>query len=86
MGRTPCVHAFGHWMAHLSTIFVMVGLSDMIRFGSLEFPTLPPVGMSVSPIFVQLQTFLFGSLGFIVDWLGVLHLWEEALILASTGG
>ena len=81
-----CVHAFGHWMAHLSTIFVMAGSRDTIRFGSLEFPTLPPIGMWVPPVFVPLQTFLFGSLDFVADRLGVLSLREEAFIPASTGG
>ena len=51
MGKTSYVHAFGHWMAHLSTIFIMMGSSDMTRFGLLEFPTLPPIGMWVSPVF-----------------------------------
>jgi len=46
-------------MAHLSTIFDMAGSSDMIRFGSLEFSTLSPVGMWVPPVFEPLQTFLF---------------------------
>ena len=73
-------------MAHLSTIFGMAGSSDTICFGSLEFPTLPPVGMWVPPVFEPLQTFLFGSLDFIADQLGVFRLREEALILASTGG
>ena len=86
MGRTPCVHAFGHRMAHLFAIFGMAGSSNTIRFGSLEFPTLPLAGMWVPPVFVPLQTFLFESLDFIADQLGVLRLCEEALVLASTGG
>ena len=43
---------FGHWMAHFSTTFAMADLGEMIRFGSLEFPALPPVGMWVPPVFV----------------------------------
>ena len=73
-------------MAHLSAIFIMTGSSDMIRFSSPEFPMLPPVGMWVSPVFQPLQTFLFGSLDFVADHLGVLCLPEEALVSASTGG
>ena len=73
-------------MAHISTIFGMAGSSDIIRFGSLEFPTLPPVGMWVPPIFEPLETFLFGSLDFVADQLGILCLREEVLVLASTGG
>ena len=73
-------------MAHLSTIFGMVGSSDTIRFGSLEFPTLPLAGMWAPPVFVPLQTFLFGSLDFVANQLGVLRLHEEALVPAPTGG
>ena len=73
-------------MAHLSTIFDMVGSSDTIRFGSLEFPTLSLVGMWVPPVFKPLQTFLFESLDFIADQLSVLRLHEEALVPMSTGG
>ena len=54
-------------MAHLSAIFGMTGSSDTIRFGSLEFPTLPPVGMWVPPVFEPFQIFLFGSLDFVTD-------------------
>ena len=67
MGRTSCVHAFGHRMAHLSAIFIMTGSSDTIRFGSLEFPMLPPVGMWVPPVFELSQTFLLESVDFIAD-------------------
>ena len=71
-------------MAHLSAIFVMTGSSDTIRFGSLEFSTLPPVGIWVPPVLELSQTFLFGSLDFVTDQLGILCLREEALVLAST--
>ena len=54
-------------MAHFSAPFAMVGSSDTIRFGSLEFPVLPPIGMWVPPVFEPSQDFLFGSLDFIAD-------------------
>ena len=73
-------------MAHLSTIFGMASLSDTICFGSLEFPTLPLDGIWVPPVFVPLQTFLFGCLDFVADQLGVLRFCEEALVLAPTRG
>ena len=77
---------FGHRMAHFSTILAMAGSSDTTRFGSLVFPVLPPVGMWVPPVFEPSQAFLFGSLDFITDRLGVLHLREEALVPAPVGG
>ena len=73
-------------MAHLSTIFGMAGSSDTIRFGSLEFPALSPIGMWVPPVFESSQAFLLGSLDFIADRLGILHLHEEALFLAPVRG
>ena len=73
-------------MAHFSATFAMAGSSDMTRFGSLEFPALPPVGMWVPPVFEPSQAFLFGSLDFVADRLGVLHLHEEALVPAPIGG
>ena len=42
--------------------------------------------MWVPPVFEMLQTFLFGSLDFVADQLYVLHLHEEVLVLAPTGG
>ena len=79
-------NTFGHRMTHFSSTFVVVGSSDMTRFGSLEFPALPPIGMGVPPISEPSQAFLFGSLDFVADRLGVLHLREEALAPASIGG
>ena len=73
-------------MAHFSATIAMTGSSDTTRFGSLEFPTLPPVEMWVPPVFKPSQAFLFESLDFVADWLGVLHLREEAHILAPVGG
>ena len=73
-------------MAHFFTTPAMTGSGDTIRFGSLEYPALSPVGMRVPPIFEPSQAFLFGSLDFVADRLGVLHLREETRDLASIGG
>ena len=73
-------------MAHFSATFAMAGSGDTTRFNSLEFPILPPVGIWVPPVFEPSQAFLFGSLDFIADRLGVLHLREEALVLTLFGG
>ena len=80
------VHAFGHRMAHFSAIFGTAGSSDTTRFGSLEFPALSPAGMRVPSVFEPSQAFLFGSLDFVANLLGVLHLHEEALVSAPVGG
>jgi len=77
---------FGHRMAHFSTIFTIVGSSKTTRFGSLEFPALPPDGMWVPLIFKPSQAFLYGSLDFVADRLSVLHLHEEPLVLAPVKG
>ena len=71
-------------MAHFSTTFAMAGSGDTTRFSSLEFPALPLVGMRVPPIFEPSQAFLFRSLDFIADRLGILHLREEASLLKSS--
>ena len=73
-------------MVHFSAIFAMAGSSDTTRFGSLEFPALPPVGMWVPPVFEPSQAFLFGILDFVADRLGILCLREETLIPAPVGG
>ena len=75
-----CSILFGHRMAHFSATFAMAGSSDMTPFGALEFPALPPIEMWVPPVFEPSQAFLFGSLDFITDRLGILHLREEALV------
>ena len=77
---------FGHRMAHFTATLATASSSDTTRFGSLEFPAPPPVGMWVPPIFEPTQTFLFRSLDFVADQLGVLRLYEEALVLAPIGG
>jgi len=73
-------------MAHFSATFALAGTSDMTHFSSLEFSTLPHVGMWVPPVFELSQAFLFGSMNFVADRLGVLHLREEATIPAPVGG
>ena len=73
-------------MAHLSTTLAVAGSGDSICFGSLEFPPLPPIGMWVPPVSKPSQAFLFGSLDFFANRLGVLHLHEEALIPAPIEG
>ena len=73
-------------MAHFFSTIAVEGSGDMIRFGSLEFPALSPVGMWAPPIFEASQAFLFRSLDFVADRLGVLHLREEALVPALVRG
>ena len=73
-------------MAYFSATFAMAGSGDTIRFGSLEFPALPPVGTWVPPIFEPFQAFLLGRPDFVANRLGILHLREEAPIPAPVGG
>ena len=73
-------------MAHFFATLAVAGSGDMIRFGSLEFPALSPAGIWVPPVFEPSQAFLFGSLNFVTDWLGVLHLREEAHAPTPVGG
>ena len=73
-------------MAHLSAVLGMVGSSDTTRFGSLEFPVLPPIGTWVPLVFEPSQAFLFGSLDFVTDRLGVLRLREEVPVPTPVGG
>ena len=73
-------------MAHFSATPVVAGLGDMIRLGSMEFPALSPIGMQVPPVFEPSQAFRFGSLDFVADRLGVLHLREEAHVPAPVEG
>ena len=77
---------FGHQMAHFSATSAVAGSSDTIRFGSLEFPAPSPVKMRVPPFFEPSQAFLFRSLDFVADRLGILHLREEALVSTPVGG
>ena len=72
-------------MAHFSATLAVAGSGDMIRFASLEFPALSLTGMRVPPVFKPSLAFLFGSLEFVADRLGVLHLREETHDLAPVG-
>ena len=54
-------------MAQFSATIAVAGSSDMTRFGSLEFPALPPIGMWVPPVFEPSLAFLLGILDFVAD-------------------
>jgi len=56
----------------------------MIRFGTLVFAAIPRDGLWAPPPFSPSQTFQFGSLEFITDQLGALHLHEEEAAPADT--
>ena len=72
-------------MAHFSATPTVAGSGDTIRLGSLEYPALSPMGMRAPLIFKPSQAFLFGSLDFVADRLGVLHLREETHDPAPVG-
>ena len=60
------------------------GNGETIHFGLLEFPAIPRYGLWAPPPFSPSQTFQFGSLEFITDQLGALHLHEEEAAPADT--
>ena len=72
-------------MTHFFTTPTVAGSGDTIRFGSLESPIPSPTGMQVPPIFEPSHAFLFESLDFIADRLGVLYLREETRDPALVG-
>ena len=63
---------------------LVVGNGETIRFGSLEFPAIPRYGLWAPPPLSPSQTFQFGSLEFIINQLGALHLHEEEAAPADT--
>ena len=73
-----CVHCFGDRMVSITPFAApAAGDGEMIRFGSLEFPAIPRDGLWAPPPLSPSQTFQFGSLEFIINQLGALHLHEE---------
>jgi hypothetical protein len=85
MGSALCIHCFGDRMVSI-TPFTAPAASrgEMIRFGSLEFPTIPCDGLWAPPPFPPSQTFPFGSLEFVTDQLSALCLHKEEAALAAT--
>ena len=73
-------------MAHFSATHTAAGSGVTIHFISLEFSALSPIGMWVPSVFEPSQAFLFGSLDFVTNQLGILHLREEATIPVPIGG
>ena len=60
-----------------------VSHGETIRFDSLEFPAIPCNGSWAPPPFPPSQNFRFGSLEFVTDQLGALHLHKEEVAPAA---